>query len=295
MKTSINPFVHLHIHTHYSEMDSLCEIKELFAKADELGMPALAITDHGNMFGIMEFYNIAKKYPQIKPILGCEVNVTNHYNHRIKDAKHQKSFHLILLAKNYQGYNNLMEIVSLSHIEGMYYEKPRISHETIEKYAEGLVCLSGCIAGEIPQAILNGNIDDARTATQWYKNVFGDDFYFEVMLHQNNSLKTAGYQMKINEVIFELSKELDIKVVATNDVHFINKQDAPEHDVLVCMNAGVTIDTKNRLKYTQQEYLKNAEEMQALFPKHPEVIANTLEVADKIERYSIEQKASYPK
>ena len=177
-------FVHLHVHTQYSILDGLSSISKLFDRAEELGMPALAITDHGNMFGIKEFMKFAGKHPGVKPILGCEVYVTRHYDHKLKDNNHRKYYHLILLAKNYEGYKNLMKIVSTGHIEGEYYDKPRVSHEVVERYHENLICLSACIAGEVPRCILEGNMDAAREAIAWHKNLFGDDYYLEVHLHR---------------------------------------------------------------------------------------------------------------
>ena len=154
-------FVHLHVHTQYSILDGLSNIEKLFQRAEELGMPGLAITDHGNMYGVKEFYDVAKKHPRVKPIFGCEVYVTRHYDHRLKDPEHRSYYHLILLAKNYEGYKNLMKIVSIGHMEGKYY-KPRVTHEIIEKYHENLICCSACLAGEIPQNILADNIAAAE-------------------------------------------------------------------------------------------------------------------------------------
>ena len=177
-------FVHLHVHTQYSILDGFSSISKLFDRADELGMPALAITDHGNMYGIKEFMKFAGKHPNVKPILGCEVYVTRHYDHKLKDNNHRKYYHLILLAKNYEGYKNLMKIVSIGHIEGKYYDKPRVSHEVIEKYHENLICLSACIAGEIPREIISGDMDAARRAIKWHKDLFGEDYYLEVQCHK---------------------------------------------------------------------------------------------------------------
>ncbi|MBQ3942035.1 MAG: PHP domain-containing protein, partial [Bacteroidales bacterium] len=179
-------FVHLHVHTQYSILDGLSNIEKLFQRAEELHMPGLAITDHGNMYGVKEFYDTAKKHPGVKPIFGCEVYVTRHYDHSLKDPQHKKYYHLILLAKNETGYHNLMKLVSLGHIEGFYY-KPRIDHALLEKYHEGLICSSACIAGEIPQDILgiDGTPEDAERAIEWFKGIFGEDYYLEVMLHRS--------------------------------------------------------------------------------------------------------------
>ena len=177
------PFVHLHVHTQYSILDGFSSISKLFDRAEELGMPALAITDHGNMYGVKEFFKYASKHPSVKPLIGCEVYVTRHYDHRLKDNAHRKYYHLILLAKNYAGYKNLIKIVSLGHIEGKYYDKPRVTHGIIEQYHENLICCSACLAGEIPKDIIEGTEEDALKAIEWHKRVFGDDYYLEVQHH----------------------------------------------------------------------------------------------------------------
>ena len=291
-------FVHLHVHTQYSILDGMSDIEKLFRRAEELGMPGLAITDHGNMYGIKDFADVAKKHPDIKPVLGCEIYVTQHYDHRLKDNEHKKYYHLILLAKNYTGYKNLMKIVSAGHIEGMYY-KPRVSHEVLERYHEGLICCSACMAGEVPRGILAGDAAGVDKAIEWHKRVFGEDYYLEVMLHKTEvpgmSLDLYEQQKEYTARIFELAQQHGVKVVATNDVHFIRKEDGPAHDRLICLTTNEMVDAPKRLRYTQQEYLKSEEEMAALFPDHPEVIANTLEVADKVETYKIDHDYSLPK
>ena len=299
-------FVHLHVHTQYSILDGLSDIEKLFARARELGMPALAITDHGNMYGVKEFFKWAKdksnldedKQPIVKPIIGCEIYVTRHYDHTIKDNDHRKYYHLTLLAKNYEGYRNLMKICTEGHIHGMYY-KPRVSHEIVERYHENLVCCSACLAGEIPRNIMDGDVEAAREAIRWHKRVFGDDYYLEVMCHKTEvpGLDDDVYraQMQVNPVIFDLAREEGVKVVATNDVHFIRREDGPAHDRLICLTTNSDIDDPKRLRYTQQEFLKSEEEMALLFPEHPEALANTLEVAGKIENYSIDHDYILPK
>ncbi len=292
-------FVHLHVHTQYSILDGQASIASLFERAKELGMPALAITDHGNMYGVKEFLKVAKKFPEVKPIVGCEIYVTRHYDHKLKDKDHRSYYHLILLAKNYEGYRNLMKIVSTGHIEGKYYEKPRVSHEVVEKYAEGLVCCSACIAGEIPRAIIAGDMKGAEEAVMWHKRVFGSDFYLEVQEHKTQvpgqSQEVYERQVVANEGIFALAEKTCTKVVATNDVHFTRKEDGPAHDRLICLTTNVFVDDPNRMRYTQQEYLKSEEEMLDIFYKHPETLANTLEVADKIEVYKIDKDPILPK
>ncbi len=292
-------FVHLHVHTQYSILDGQASIASLFERAKELGMPALAITDHGNMYGVKEFLKVAKKFPEVKPIIGCEIYVTRHYDHKLKDKDHRSYFHLILLAKNYAGYKNLMKIVSTGHIEGKYYDKPRVSHEVVEKYAEGLVCCSACIAGEIPRAIIAGDMKGAEEAVAWHKRVFGDDFYLEVQQHKTQipgqSQEVYERQLVANEGIFELAEKTGTKVVATNDVHFTRKEDGPAHDRLICLTTNVYVDDPDRMRYTQQEYLKSEEEMLDMFYKHPETLSNTLEVADKIESFKIDKDPILPK
>ena len=281
------PFVHLHVHTQYSILDGQSSIDNLFNRAEELGMPGLAITDHGNMYGVKEFFKYAKKHPSVKPVIGCEAYVSVG-DHRVKEKGY---YHLILLAKNYEGYKNLVKIVSTAHIEGMYY-RPRVSHEVLEKYHEGLICSSACMAGEVPRAILAGDMKKVDEVIAWHKKVFGEDYYLEVMLHKTEvpglSREVYDNQMIYNKVIFELAEKHHVKVIATNDVHFVRKEDGPVHDRLICLTTNSYIDDPDRLRYTQQEYLKSEEEMRALFPDHPEAISNTLEVLDKVEAYSID-------
>ena len=287
-------FVHLHVHTQYSILDGQSSIENLFNRAEELGMPGLAITDHGNMYGVKEFFKFAAKHPSVKPIIGCEIYVSKG-DHKIKEKGY---YHLILLAKNYNGYKNLMKIVSTGHIEGMYY-KPRVSHEVIEKYHEDIICSSACMAGEIPRMILDGNIAGAEKAIEWHKRVFKDDYYLEVMLHKTEvpglSLEVYEKEKEYDEVIFDLAEKHGVKVIATNDVHFVKKEDGPAHDRLICLTTNAYIDDIDRLRYTQQEYLKTEEEMAALFPDHPEVITNTLEICDKVENYTIDRGHVLPK
>jgi len=286
-------FVHLHVHTQYSILDGQSSIENLFFRAEELGMPALAITDHGNMYGVKEFFKFAKKHPAVKPIIGCEIYVSKG-DHRKKEKGY---YHLILLAKNYQGYLNLVKIVSEGHVNGMYY-RPRVSHEVIEKYHEGLICSSACIAGEVPRAILAHDDAAIDKAITWHKRVFGEDYYLEVMKHKTEvpglDNKLYEEQCYYTDRIFELAKKYGIKVIATNDAHFVRKEDGPVHDRLICLTTNAYIDDPGRLRYTQQEYIKTEEEMAALFPDHPEAIENTLEVASKIESYSIDREPVLP-
>ena len=292
-------FVHLHVHTQYSILDGQASIAGLFERAKELGMPALAITDHGNMYGVKEFLKVAKKYPEIKPIIGCEIYVTKHYDHKLKDKDHRGYYHLILLAKNYNGYKNLMKIVSTGHIEGKYYDKPRVCHEIVEQYSKDLVCCSACIAGEVPRAIIAGDMKGAEEAIAWHKKVFGDDFYLEVQQHKTEipgmSQEVYEHQLVANEGIFELAAKTGTKVVATNDVHFVRKEDGPAHDRLICLTTNAYLDEPDRMRYTQQEYMKSEEEMLDMFYKHPEVLSNTIEVAEKIDSFKIDKDPILPK
>ena len=286
-------FVHLHVHTQYSILDGQASIKNLFKRAEELGMPALAITDHGNLFGVKEFLKTAGKFSGVKPIVGCEVYVSVG-DHRVKEKGY---YHLILLAKNYKGYQNLVKIVSEAHINGMYY-RPRVSHEVIEKYHEGLICSSACIAGELPRAILSGDREKVDNVIAWHKRVFGDDYYMEVMKHKTEvpGLSNELYEQQCVycEEIFRLAEKHGVKVIATNDAHFVRKEDGPVHDKLLCVSTQTLVDDPNRLRYTQQEYIKTEDEMLALFPDHPEALTNTLEVAEKVQQYSIDRDPVLP-
>ena len=286
-------FVHLHVHTQYSILDGQSSIKNLFKRAEELGMPAIAITDHGNLYGVKEFLKYAGKSNGVKPIIGCEIYVSVG-DHRVKEKGY---YHLILLAKNYTGYLNLVKIVSEAHINGMYY-RPRVSHEVIEKYHEGLICSSACIAGELPRAILSGDSERVEKVIAWHKKVFGDDYYMEVMKHytevpgMDNDLYER--QCLYCDEIFRLAEKHGVKVIATNDAHFVRKEDGPVHDKLLCLSTQTKVDDPGRLRYTQQEYIKTEDEMLALFPDHPEAISNTLEVAGKIQAYSIDRDPVLP-
>ena len=297
-KYNIMSFVHLHTHTKYSIMDGQSSIENLFNRAEELGMSGLAITDHGNMYGVKEFFNFAQKHPTVKPIIGCEIYLTCHYDHRLKDKEHEEYYHLILLAKNYNGYRNLMKIVSIGHIEGMYNGKPRVSHQVVEKYAGDLICCSACIAGEVPRKLIAGDMEAAEKAVEWHRKVFGEDYYLEVQLHKpevpGRSLEMYEKQLVVNEGIFRIAEKTGIKVIATNDVHFVSKEDGPAHDRLICLTTNANLDAQDGKRYTRQEYLKSEEEMAALFSGHPEVIDNTLEILDKVEKYSIDRELVLP-
>lgn len=291
-------FVHLHVHTQYSILDGASAIPKLFKAAEADGQTALAITDHGNMFGVKEFFKFAKKHPSVKPIIGSEMYVARSGNRFTRNNKaEQRPYHLILLAKNMQGYRNLVKLSSLAYIDGNYF-RPRIDHELLEKYHEGLICTSACLAGEVARHIHQNDFEEAARRIEFYKNLFGDDYYLEVMRHQTNipGADTTVYekQQVVNEKIFEFGEKYGVKVIATNDVHFVSKEDGPAHDRLICLTTNENYDEPKRLRYTQQEYLKSQEEMSELFSDHPEVIANTLEIADKIEKYSIDSDPILP-
>ena len=289
-------FTHLHIHTQYSILDGAADIDSLIFKAKEDEMSALAITDHGNMFGVKEFHNKAVKHG-IKPILGCEVYVAR----RSRLDKSEKSdgggFHLVLLAKNKEGYNNLIKLVSYGWTEGFYY-KPRIDKELLKKYAKGLIACSACLKGEVPYVIKNKSYEEARRIVLEYKEIFGEDYYLELQRHESGDpeMDSCVYkdQIYVNNQLIKLSAETGVKYIATNDVHFINKEDAQAHDILLCINTGKDVDDANRLKYTEQEWLKTQAEMKELFADFPDAITNTKEIEDKIETYDLNNDPIMP-
>ena len=267
-------FVHLHTHTEFSLLDGANKIKELPARAKELGMKAMAITDHGVMFGVVDFYKECKKVG-IKPIIGCEVYVAPRTRFDKESNIDNKYSHLILLAKNETGYKNLSILVSMGFIEGFYY-KPRIDLELLEKYHEGLICLSACLAGSVNKAILKEDMEEAKRIALWHKNIFGEDYYLEV---QPNGLPE---QVLVNQKLVEISKELDIPLVATNDSHYLKKEDAYIHEILLCIQTGKKMSDPDRMKMGVDEfYVKSPEEMADYFKNIPEAIENTVKIAEK--------------
>ncbi|MGN9135409.1 DNA polymerase III subunit alpha [Clostridium sp. HCP1S3_B4] len=269
---SENKFCHLHLHTEYSLLDGSGKIPKIIERAKELGMDSIAITDHGVMYGCVEFYKQAKA-AGIKPILGCEVYVAAKSMKIKQPDKENSTHHLVLLVKNEKGYENLMKIVSKASIEGFYY-KPRIDHEYLKSHSEGLIALSACLAGEVQQNILKNKIDKAKDVALLYKDIFKEGFYLEI---QNHGMEE---QKKVNEVNIKLSKELNIPLVATNDVHYINKKDSKSHDILMCIQTGKTVEDKNRRRYpSDQFYLKSADEMYNMFSYVPEALENTVKIA----------------
>jgi len=268
-------FVHLHVHTEYSLLDGASRISSLVQRAKELGMPAIAITDHGSMYGVIDFYKQAKKQG-IKPIIGCEVYVAPRSRRERCTVDGENYYHLVLLAETDEGYRNLIELVSRGHTEGFYY-KPRVDTELLKQYSKGLICLSACIAGEIPSWILKGNIDKAEAVAREYRDIFGkDNFFLEIQDHG------IPEQKKANSLLIEMSQKLGIGLVATNDSHYIYKKDAECHDVLLCIQMGKTVDDTSRMKFSTDEfYVKNHAEMMKLFSAYPEALANTCSIAQR--------------
>ena len=267
-------FVHLHVHSEFSLLDGANRIKDLPVRAKELGMKAMAITDHGVMFGAIDFYKECLANG-IKPIIGCEVYVAPRKRTDKDPNLDAKYNHLILLAKDNEGYKNLTKIVSIGFTEGFYY-KPRIDKETLEKYHEGLICCSACLAGELPQEILKGDMDSAERVANWFKGVFGEDYYLEI---QNNGINE---QVLVNQKLVELSRKLNIPLVATNDSHYLRKEDAYNHEILLCIQTGKKITDEDRMKFeTDELYIKSPEEMSNYFSEIPEAIENTVKIADK--------------
>jgi DNA polymerase-3 subunit alpha len=264
-------FTHLHVHTEYSLLDGMCRIPQLLARAKELGMDSLAITDHGAMYGAIEFYQAAREVG-IKPIIGCEIYIAS--GSRLdRNTTDRNNYHLILLAKNHTGYQNLIQLTTRAHLEGFYY-RPRVDKELLEQYRDGLVALSACLAGEIPQYILSGRHDDARQAALWYKQNF-EDFYFEIMRHPIAEME------EVNHHLIKMGEELDIPLVATNDTHYIRKEDASAHDLLLCIGTNTTIHDEKRLKMAGDfYYLKSPEEMTEFYRDIPQAIENTGRIAD---------------
>ncbi|MFZ5586722.1 MAG: DNA polymerase III subunit alpha, partial [Thermodesulfobacteriota bacterium] len=268
-------FVHLHVHTEYSLLDGAARIKKVVEKARELGMPALAITDHGSMFGVVDFYKACQK-AGVKPILGCEVYVAPRTRHDRVPKVDDNLYHLVLLAENNQGYRNLLQLVSLAYVEGFYY-KPRVDKELLARYSQGLVALSGCIAGEVASFVLQDRMDEAAAAAAQYRDIFGPgNFYLEVQDHG------FAEQRKANRGLVELARRLDLPLVASNDVHYVAREHAEMQDVLLCIQTGKTVDEENRLKFSSPElYLKNGAEMQQLFGDYPAALRNTLAIAER--------------
>lgn len=302
-------FVHLHVHTYYSILDGQSSIPRLVDKAVNNGMRGMAITDHGDMFGIKEFFDYCNKVngkrreegkELFKPIFGCEMYVARHRKiDKVKENGDMSGYHLIVLAKNYQGYKNLIKLVSRSWVDG-YYMRPRTDREDLERYHEGLIVCSACIAGEVPRKIIKDDIEGAREAIEWYHRVFGEDYYLELQRHEVKdphliaNREAFPMQQKANRVMIELAQEYGIKLVCTNDAHFVDKENAEAHDHLLCISTGKDLDDPNRMRYSKQEWFKTREEMNEVFSDIPEAMANTLEILNKVEVYDIEHGPIMP-
>lgn len=279
-------FVHLHVHTEYSLLDGSSRIKDIVKKAKEYGMPSLAITDHGAMFGVIDFYKACREVG-IKPILGCEVYVAPRKMTDKVAGIDNEYYHLVLIAENNEGYKNLMKIVSKAALEGFYY-KPRVDKELLKKYSKGIIALSACLAGEVQDLLLKGRYEDAKRIALELEDIFGrGNFYLELQDHGIEEQRT------VNEKLIDLSKETGIPLVATNDVHYVNKEDAVAHEILLCIQTGKTIDDEDRMKFpTDEFYLKSPEEMKRLFDFVPEAIENTIKIS---ERCNVELEFNKPK
>ncbi len=311
----MSDFVHLHLHTTYSLLDGQCQLVPLVKRARKLGMPALAVTDHGNLFALKAFYDECRSKKEktygdlagvhVKPILGCEAYVTSTNDYRSRD-KNESRFHLCLHAKNMVGYHNLVKLISEAHING-FYGRPRIDYKLLEQYHEGLHSSSACIAGDVASAIVKGDLAEAERLAKWYKELFGADYSLEVMLHPSKKFgdeipMSARQDFKdlyerqklVVQHMLELGKKLDIRVIATNDVHFLNKDDDDSHDVLLALSTGKKMSDEKRLIYTGEEYFKTEEEMKTLFAEHPELLTNTTEVAERIEEYKLDSDPILP-
>lgn len=327
-------FTHLHVHSHYSMLDGMSKVPDLVAKCKKNGMYSLALTDHGNMFGIKDFADTVNKengkvkdaikeqqaiigkpestdeekiaaQEQIeklnkqffKPIFGIETYCAPISIDK-RDGRQDRGWHLILLAKNKTGYHSLCKLSSIAYTEGFYYN-PRIDHSLLEKYHDGLICSSACLAGEVPQKIMNGDMAGAEASIQWFKNLFGDDYYLEVQRHKTDKpggdTEVYERQKEVNKIIFDLAKKYNVKVIATNDVHFVEEEHGEAHDRLICLSTGKDLDDPTRMHYTKQEWLKTPEEMGHIFSDHPEVLENTQEIVDKVETYSIDSDPIMPK
>jgi DNA polymerase-3 subunit alpha len=328
-------FTHLHVHSHYSILDGMSKVPDLINKCMANNMHAMALTDHGNMFGIKDLVDTANKvngapkkkvkeckeeiekesdeakkaelqakladlkakeeaFIPFKPIIGIEAYCAHETRHK----KDTRGWHLILLAKNKTGYKNLCKLSSKAFTEGYYYNA-RIDHELLEQYHDGIICCSACLGGEVPQKIMDGDFEGAEQSVLWFKNLFGDDYYLEMQRHQTNKpnadQSTFVRQQEVNKVLIDFAKKHNIKLIATNDVHFVEEEHGEAHDRLICLSTGKDFNDPDRMHYTKQEWLKTPEEMAAIFADIPEALANTQEIADKVEVYSIDSDPIMPK
>ncbi|MDE7117151.1 MAG: DNA polymerase III subunit alpha, partial [Bacteroidaceae bacterium] len=300
-------FVHLHVHTQYSILDGQAAIPKLVDKAIKDGMRGMAVTDHGNMFGVKEFFNYCNKVNKGKPdaekfipIFGCEVYCARRDLHSKENNGLDKSgWHLILLAKNEVGYHNLVKIVSEAWVDG-YYHRPRTDHKALEKHHEGLIASSACLAGEIPRYIKHGQIAEAEESIEWFKSVFGEDFYIELMRHevkdpmQKANREVFKEQKAIEPTLIELARKHGVKLICTNDTHFVDEENAEAHDRLLCLSTGKDLDDPKRMLYSKQEWFKTRAEMNEVFKDIPEALSNTIEILNKVEAYSIDHPPIMP-
>ena len=302
-------FVHLHVHTQYSLLDGQASIPRLVDKAISDGMRGMAVTDHGNMFGIKDFFDYCAKVngkrkkegqEPFKPIFGCEMYVARRGDKSLREIKQDQSgWHLVVLAKNEKGYHNLVKLVSRAWVDG-YYMRPRTDHADLEKFHEGLIIASACLGGEIPKKIMSGDISAAEEAILWFKGIWGDDYYLEVQRHQVKDPRQRAnrevfeLQQKVNKVILDLAKKHGVKVIATNDVHFVDEDNAEAHDHLLCLSTNKDLNDPTRMLYTKQEWFKTREEMNEVFADLPEALANTTEILDKVETYNLDSNPIMP-
>jgi DNA polymerase-3 subunit alpha len=317
-------FTHLHVHSHYSLLDGLSKVEEIVDKCIASGMNAVALTDHGNMYGIKDLLDYCKKVnkglqekgePEFKPIVGVEAYCARRGRHSMKDDKavngegrtyaiDRSGWHLILLAKNMEGYHNLCRLVSHGYMSDAFYHTPRIDKELLEQWHEGIICCSACLGGELPQKILdgiakNGDFTEAEETVEWFKNLFGEDYYIELQRHE--TLKPGGdvevyeRQKQVNPILIELAHKYGVKIIATNDCHFVNEEDAEAHDRLICLSTNHFVNDVNRMHYTKQEWVKTPEEMAEIFSDIPEALTNTQEIVDKVEVYDIDHGPIMPK
>ena len=274
MNTTPSNFVHLHLHSEYSLLDGACRIDDLVKKAVDLNMPAVGLTDHGVMYGAMEFYLKCKK-AGIKPLVGNEMYVATRSRHEKENKKLDDSRHLVLLAMNETGYKNLLQLTSLASLEGMYY-KPRIDRELLQAHNEGLICLSACLGAEVPHHLMNGDVKAAEHAAEEFREIFGDRYYLELQDHMLEK------QHHVNRELVSLAQRLNIPLVATNDVHYLDAQDADPHQVLLCVQTGTTMDDPKKMNYGSKDfYMKSQAEMLQRFPNYQDALARTVEIAER--------------
>jgi DNA polymerase-3 subunit alpha len=289
-------FSHLHVHTQYSILDGASNIVSLIDRVKVLGMDSLAITDHGNMFGVKEFHNYALK-KGIKPIIGCEIYVAKSSIDDKSGKEDRSGDHLIILAKNFTGYKNLVKLVTVAWTKGFYY-KPRVDKKLLRQYREGIIASSACLAGEIAGEIINGSPAIAEEALKSYLDIFGEDFYLEIQRHETYDPEADQsafpQQQKVIEAYKKLAPKYNVKIIATNDIHFINAEDAEAHDRLICINTAKDLDDPDRLRYSKQEYVKSEEEMRKIFSDIPEAIDNVAELVSKVEKYKLDQDPIMP-